>query len=223
MSLADLISTLLEELFHVQHYSAIWQRRGYFHPRHSDIACRNDLFTLCSKFQDEYVAIRWKASVMASIPLVEAPDGGKTVAYLGYGLPIAPLLDQAAANLSQIIYDAASKKLSVGDVWPKLRQVVYQEIFEPLARDAAFQTAMPLNADVPDQVPSESWFYQQDIASYWRQIRTQLERSFNNDLEEEDAALYDMTNILEAFLREMGVTCHKTSSDDSYVLFKSFT
>jgi hypothetical protein len=221
---ADLISTLLEELYHVRHYSITWQQRGYIHPHNIDLACKKDLFTLCSNFQDEYVAIRWKVSIMASIPLVEDSDGNKTVVGLRYGLLTAPLLDKAATDLRQIINDAAIKKVSIGDAWNKLTQVVYRKIFEPLARSEAFQAVIPPSEDVPlpPQGASESLFFQQYVEPYWEKIKTQLERSFNNDLEEQDIALNNMVCILEDFLRVMGVTYRKTSSGDCYVLFQYF-
>ncbi len=113
----------------------------------------------------------------------------------------------------------------MGDAWPKLLQVVYREIFEPLAREAAFQAAIPTDADIPHppRDASESWFYRQGVAPYWDQVRIQLERSFNKNLEKEDTALNNMVDILEAFLREMGVTCYKTLSGDSYILFRSLS
>lgn len=221
---ADLISSLLEELCHVRHYSITWQQRGYFHPRDIDLACKKDLFKLCSNFQAEYVAIRWKASIMALIPLAEKPDGEKTVVYGRYGSHIAPSLDQAALDLPQIIHDAADKKLSIGDAWIKLLHVVYRKIFEPLARNEAFQAVIPPSEDVPLllQGASESLFFQQLVEPHWDKIKTQLERSFNNDLEEQDIALNTMVSILEDFLRVMGVTYRKTSSGDCYVLFEYF-
>lgn len=221
---ADLTSTLIEELCHIRHYSITWQQRGYFHPRDISPSCKKDLFSLGSSFQAEYVAIRWKASLMASNPLVEMDGGNRTIVYLHYGSLIAPLINEAATDLPNIIRDAADKKLSIGDAWDKLLQIVYRKIFEPLARNEAFQTISPSSEDIPlpSQGVSKNLFFQRRIAPYWKKIKAQLERSFDNDLAEQDIALHTITSILEDFLREMGVTYHKTSSDDCYVLFEYY-
>jgi hypothetical protein len=212
----DLISTLLEELCHVRHYSITWQQRGYIHSCEADI-CKKDLLTMCSNFQDEYVAIRWKAFLMASIPLVEISEGNKSVVHLRYGSPVASLLDQASSELSQISLDAADKKLSIDDAWSKLLQTVYRKIFEPLARNEAFSAVIPANEDIPSQSASDSLFYQQFVEPYWEKTKTQLERSFNNDLEEQEIALNEMAGILDDFLRGLGVTHSKTSGGDYYI------
>jgi len=172
---------------------------------------------MCSNFQDEYVAIRWKSSLMASIPLVEISDGNKSVVHLQYGSPVASLLDQASSELSQISLDAADKKLSIDDAWSKLLQTVYRKIFEPLARNEAFLAVIPANEDIPSQSASDSLFYQQFVEPYWEKTKTQLERSFNNDLEEQEIALNEMAGILDDFVRGLGVTHSKTSGGDYYI------
>jgi hypothetical protein len=102
-------------------------------------------------------------------------------------------------------------------------QVVYRKIFEPLARNEAFQAVIPPSEDVPlpPQGASESLFFQQRVEPYWEKIKIQLERSFNNDLEEQDAALNNMVGILENFLKEVGVTYRKKSNGDCYISFIS--
>ncbi len=134
------------------------------------------------------------------------------------------MLDQAAIDLPKIVHDAAAKKLSIGDAWNKLLQIVYRKIFEPLARNEAFLAAIQSSGDIPlpPQGPSESFFFQQLVDPYWEKIKTELEHSFNNDLEEQDIALNTMVSILEDFLRVLGVTYGKSSSEDCYALFEYF-
>ncbi|HEU5382244.1 MAG TPA: hypothetical protein VFV38_43070 [Ktedonobacteraceae bacterium] len=218
---SELVSTLLEEFLHVRLYSMTWQRRGYLYPQHLEPSYKKDLFSICSGFYDEYVVNRWKASIFSSQALFEQ-DGQLTSGYIQYGLPLAPTLDKAATDLSNTVHDAASGKLPIAEAWTKLLQNVYREVFDPLARDAAFQSGNPPEAPKPLQGPLESWYYRQHIMPYWEQVKVQLERSFEDNLAETDMALDEMVKILENFLLHIGVSCHETATGESYIHFVAF-
>lgn len=67
-----LVGSLLEELLHVRVYAAAWRQRGRLEPAGLTPEAR-DVFVLCSRFHDEYVVDRDKATSSSSRPIYDHP------------------------------------------------------------------------------------------------------------------------------------------------------
>ncbi len=209
----ELVSSLLEELLHVRVYVTAWQSRGYLYPPGLTGPAR-DLFVLCSRFHDEYMAARWKAAICSSVPLFDDGEGGLTTAPIWYGANLRSALDQAGDSLVEIIGDASAGTLAGEDAWEWITGTLYRGVFEPLAREEGFRAGNPPSAMGPYNSPADSRFYRRHVELYWGRARVQLERSFRSDLTEMSEASVELMAIVTEFLARLGVTHHEAPSGE---------
>jgi len=190
----QLVSSLLEELFHVRIYSTAWKHRGYIYPPLSLPQQERDIFKLCTQLHDEHMVARWKTVVMGSVPLVDV-EGGLSIAYPMYGNLVAPMLENASISLKKTIRSGLGSFEKA-----QLLLIVYRGIFEPLARNAGFQSATPKEELPVENNPGKSAFFQEHVVSFWEQIDKQLERSFKSSLVDMDDAVNEIVKVISTFL-----------------------
>lgn len=211
---AEIVTTLLEEMFHVRLYSILWKQQGYLYP-HFDCICTSELFKLCSGFHDEYIVNRWKCTYLGTN--LRNEKGEKTQQLFRSDFPLIPHLNQAENSLFSIIHDAVAKKISTRDAWNSITRCMYRDIFELLARYAA-PIATTNQAQFDNFIDlSQNIFYQKYVVAYWTPIHRELERSYNTNLVEAGTALDNMVKILEGFLENIGVTYRKLANGDCQI------
>lgn len=213
-NLFPIISTLLEELLHVQLYSFRWRCRGcYLAPR------ADSLLILCSNLHDEYIVSKWKSAICASVPLI-SHDGEPSICFIYYEAPLGLTLDRALSSLSEVVTDGARGRISTTEAWDRLMTSTYRDVFEPLARESGFRAGAP-ESPQREGGASESWFYRVCVLNYWEEIQAQMERSFQSQLVEMDAAIDQIVTVVTRFLNDIGVTYHRIGSDSYWVNFHS--
>ncbi len=216
--LPDVISTILEEVLHVQLYSLAWQRRGFIQYRDQEVGCKIDYYNLCSNFHDEYAVCRLKAQMLKENLLFKTEQGEIKPVEFFYGAPLDKSINRAVADLKQTIFGAASASIPIESAWPKALNQIYRGILEPLARNAGFVAANP-DADHPYNNANNSSFYVNYFSRYWHLIEQQLNISFDSDFSEEETALDHMVEHLDTFLKEIGVSLRQLDSSDCWVDF----
>jgi hypothetical protein len=178
----ETVSTLLEELLHVWVYGTAWQRRGYVQHRRSDLlACDADLLTVASQLCDEYVVIRRKAHLMATLPLVEVEGGaGFSTVELAYGGSIIDIFTKGASEIRSTLRDASRGLVPASDSWSKLVGLLYRAVLEPLARNAAYCDAASQVSTVDESQYPDPLYSQ--VVRHWPGIQDRLRRVFTSDL-----------------------------------------
>jgi hypothetical protein len=213
----NLTSSLLEELLHVRVYTHAWRRRGTIAPPITDRSWRDDLFVLCTLFHDEYIVGRTKSALMSTTPLVDNGDKMSTCSIF-YPYSLAPILQQAHDTLAELVTKAAAGTTPTEQAWSALQAFVYRDIFEPLARDAAFRDGNTDESPIKHNA-SENRFYREIIKPFWLAIYKELDRSFSSDLVESDVALDLIGDVLESFLARIGVTFRQQIDGSWWVWF----
>lgn len=215
----ETVSTVLEELLHVCVYGAAWQRRGYVQHRRSELlACEADLLTIASQMCDEYVVIRRKARLMATLPLVEVEGGaGFSTAELAYGGSIIDTFMKGASEIRSTLRDASRGLLPASDSWSKLAGLLYRAVLEPLARNAAY-------CDAASQVPTVDESHYADplyslVHRHWPGIQDRLRRVFTSDLTETEIVLAELLETLRTLVSELGVIYRRTDQGSCWVEF----
>jgi hypothetical protein len=183
---ADLVSTVLEELRHVEHYARAWRRRGYVQPtaRHVD-RCLTDFYRIANKLLDEYLVNRWKTRLLGTEALIEYAGELTTVAIV-YPEPIADVIERSAAGLGRISAAWSRGETDVGPTWDSLTGWLWRSVFEPLTYDAGRRAVFASIDDVL-AAPRSSAFYCRHVAPHWEPILAQFERAYANEAETEDA------------------------------------
>lgn len=209
---ADLVSTLLEELRHVEHYARTWHRRGYVQStaQHVD-RCLIDFHRIANKLLDEYLVNRWKAYLLGTEALIEGADGMTTCAIV-YPEPIADAVERSASTLAGISAAWAAGRADVGPTWHGLLGWLWRAVFEPLTYDAGRRAAWVGTEDILAE-PGSSAFYRRQVAPHWITILAQFERACSSDAESEDAldrivaSLRSFASALGASIRPHGEGC----------------
>lgn len=215
---SEVVSTLIEELLHVKLYTIIKKQHGYIQKVEKICTSEADIFTICSLMLDEFIVNRWKATIIASNPLIEN-NGALTCGIIQYGEELQPILNNSFKRLLKIVRGAAVKTISINDAWGKLLYCIYREIFEPLSRNAAFSMKYITESSIDDDI-NGSWFYDEHIKPYWHRTYKEFLRAINN-IEDIDSALAQLTIIIREFLEYIGVTFKKLENKKSWVYFDS--
>ena len=198
----NVVSTLLEELIHVGMHSATWQRRGYIMPR-TERSAQRDLLVVCSMGVDEYYAARKKVAILGSVPLAQTEDG-LSVIHLAHP-SLEPFLSKAGRDLREIVRDATNGILVDKDAWDYVINTMHRGVFDPLARDAGMRAGSAAPNEQPPHTARQSQFYRNHFASYWQQIKSQLERIFDSNFTEMESALDEMVVTTTTFLQHIGI------------------
>jgi hypothetical protein len=219
---ADTVSTLLEELLHIWVYSSTWQRRGYVQHWNRDLeSCEVDVLTIASSMCDEYVVIRMKSQLLATLPLIEfEPNVGFAGAKLLYGGDVVDEITRGSSELRKIVTEAARGVRAVPEAWSDVVTTLYRGVFEPLSRKAAYCDGANGEPFPEDRLRSVR-FYHELLAGCWYEIHEHLKRVFDSDLRETENGLDGISSRIRALLRKIGVTYRKIDGNQCWVDFKS--
>lgn len=200
----DLVSTLLEELRHVEYYARTWQRRGFVQPtaQHVDF-CLVDLYAIANKLLDEYLVNRWKAQLLGTEALIEGAEG-MTTAVIVYPEPIAAVVERSTAALAMISAAWDTGRTDAGETWHNLLGWLWRAVFEPLTYDAGRRAPWASAEDVL-AAPADSAFFRRLVAPYWAAILGQFARAYASDTEADDA-LDRVVATLRGFVAALGVS-----------------
>lgn len=175
----EIVSTLLEELIHVDLYASAKRRRGSFRIPATSLY-ENDLHVTCSMMMDEYIVTRRK------IPIIYALF---KEAEIWYGGDVASLVSSAGIEVEK-----EHNK-------PYLLNITYRLLLEPLSRNAAFVYVNQQFGRVKEDLskPSDSQYYNKVFITYWTLIKEHLEKACIND-SERDKRLFEIVKIVKDFL-----------------------
>lgn len=189
------ISTVLEELMHVQLYEEIQDIEDYYCNRD-----KNPIQAISHQIVNEYIVNRRKYSILAEI-----------YGTLGYNQELIPLFHDVEDKLLNIVNNAAMSIKSIDESCTELLTIVYRDLFEPLTR---YQAGFDVINGIPE-IPLEKYDFLNNVAyAYWESIQEELRSCFNNPgiiIE----TMNDITQTLTNFLRKIGVT-YRELDDGSY-------
>lgn len=221
----DATSTVLEELLHVRHFSGMADH--LFSPisqlRQSGLERNETLLMICLSALGEYMANRWKAQMVSTLPLYPV-EGGYTSVSLGYPDALGPLLDLAGDTIINIVTGTAAHAVPLDDGWRRMILATYRGILEPLARDYGYRDGNSKGMKTPIQKPAatSSWFYSRHVVPYWRSWCRQLRRAFDTfetDQEGHLSVVVSMRTTLLRFLRHVGVEYNQVGDAQIYAWF----
>ncbi|MCB9151970.1 MAG: hypothetical protein H6641_24705 [Caldilineaceae bacterium] len=192
----DAVSTLLEELLHVEQYALTWQKFKRLIPEPAFLS-QEQFLNLASFIIDEYWVARQKAPIIAQNFSVVAPDGASTPLYLWYGGNLIELLNEAQTRIHIF---RASKSLKNSDL-EEIGSTIVRYIFETLARDAAFRTANPKHTQPENLIllENDSPFYNGHVAEYWKSIHKQMVDFYEDQITKE-SAVREIASSLQNFV-----------------------
>lgn len=219
-------SSLLEELLHVRVYSGLWAPLQAGDGSLPELRLREGPLAACMNALGEYLANRWKANLLSTLPLT-AVEGGYAPVTVQYPDALGPLLDDAGERIMDLVLAVAggAKPFDVG--WQELLQIVYRGVLEPLARECAYRDGNALE-EVPVREPGaeQSRFYERcaaPCADEWRQALRRAADAFDTNTRQALAALIAMQETLLRFLSRVGVEFKLLPSGQSHVMFYGWT
>ena len=184
-------STLLEEFFHINNYSDIWNERGFI--RHNtNNECRDYFVNASFKLLDEYIAGRKKAELLS-----------KRSVELAFGKSLPKILTDSINNLYSIIDGFVRGKVNFEDASTKINAIVLKDIFESLARESARRSHL-VNPSSPLGNPEESPEYVRYIKSYWQEIDPHCSSAYQQE-GMFSSSEQEISIILERFYNQLGV------------------
>ena len=219
-------SSLLEELLHVRVYSGLWAHLQEGDDSLPELRLGEGPLAACMNALGEYLANRWKANLLSTLPLT-AVEGGYAPVTVQYPDALGPLLDDAGERIMDLVLAVASGAKPFKEGWQELLQIVYRGVLEPLARECACRDGNTLG-DVPIHEPDveQSRFYQRCVAPYadeWRQALRRAADAFDTNPREAVAALIAMRETLNRFLSRVGVEYKPRPNAQSHVMFYGWT
>lgn len=220
------ISTVLEELLHIRHYSGLADI--LFAPDNPGRVNGADApLSLCFKTLSEYMVNRWKARLASTLPLYAVP-GGFSPIILAYPHALGPKLDDAGTRIIEIVIGVADQRIPFEQGWQQMMQTTLCGVFEPLARERAYRDGNGEGVETPVPQPdaSQSWFYTRHVAPYWATWYQALQQAFDTfetDPQATVEALASMRTTLLAFLDHMGVEYEQLPDGRSHVMFYGWT
>jgi hypothetical protein len=183
--------TIIEELFHVKHYTLTWNRRGFIHYSTDNASnCMVELLNFSFHLFDEYTVGRWKSDIIDH----ELYFGGNIPTYIDKGL----------REIAYIINQACKKEFQGEEIWIRIDTTMKQKIFGPLVRDAGRRHSL-LNKPSPAGNPDDSQLYVENVKAYWDGINQDLIKGFDN-LSEADEKILGIAYTLREFLERVGIT-----------------
>ena len=183
------LSTFLEELLHARIYTINYQSRKYIMPEEKTI--RTDLFIIASRLHDEHLTSRIKS------PIIKGIYNGELL----YRGDVNRLLNESCINFISLCNDYFSKKINLQQYWESTTDIIYRNIFEPLARDYGFKSGNKV--EYSDFLPS--MFYQKYVLKYWKDIKNLLDVSYESKLNNIDNSIEGIIIILINFLDNIGI------------------
>jgi hypothetical protein len=208
----DTVSALLGGLLRARLYAKAQRVRGYILSSPS-LTSGDSMLAISNIIHHEYVLKRWKAAIMESAPIIDSEEG-VTVGQLMSGASLFHEIDTAGKRLKKIVVGAGTGALPIQAAWQQFGETV-RDLFTVLAHDAAYRAGTSDAPTAEDEL-SESQFYRDHIAPYWRRMKAELERSFDSELQEIDSATKGIAVTLKEFLGHIGVTVYDESA---YVYF----
>lgn len=204
---ARLVSTLLEELLHVDLYVQHFQRRGYVQPTDEHVPVHLvDLTIIASKLMDEYLVNRRKTVILASYPLADIDGQRQPFVVETPTGQLESALDQSLVWLRQIV----SRHMDgvVGEeTWNEMLQWLFRGPFEALAyaagKRASWEAPYPIEHEA-----AQSRFFREHVQGSWQAVAAQFERAHASTLAKFDDAARQIVNEFRAFLRHIGIDLH---------------
>jgi hypothetical protein len=195
----EVMSSLLEELFHVNFYAVVWQRYGRLCPPSASFS-QQELLKIAAFLIDEYMVGRSKALIISNMYYVADDKGYNAPLRLWYGGDLIALLEKAPFKLREA-FSIRKKTSSAEDAWCALLAVTNRYVFEPLTRDAAFRAAhSDSDEKCPTPTASQSRFYREHVSIHWPLIQSELEAVYDTNWGQREQALNCITGNLKAFL-----------------------
>jgi hypothetical protein len=152
---------------------------------------RTDLFIIASRLHDEHLTSRIKS------PIIKGIYNGELL----YRGDVNRLLNESCINFISLCNDYFSKKINLQQYWESTTDIIYRNIFEPLARDYGFKSGNKV--EYSDFLPS--MFYQKYVLKYWKDIKNLLDVSYESKLNNIDNSIEGIIIILINFLDNIGI------------------
>lgn len=163
------VSSLLEELLHVEFYARRWNLMGYVQVT-SDYVPKHlvDVFTVASKLLDEFRVNSLKVRHMTSQPLtrfdgVFTPIGG--LAHPGLVVD----LDASRETLKRIVASGNGGSFMPVDIWLSVIHWIWRYAFEPLTYDAGRRAWNNSTHETAIEAVQSS-FFREHILVFWDRL-----------------------------------------------------
>lgn len=199
-----LVSTLLEELLHVEVYAEILDHQGYVLPtgQHVPLYLR-DITMVAAKFRDEYLVNRRKAHILRNNALIEF-DGVLQVAVVYTPGSLEEYFNLSARKLHQIVYNAATGQANVEATWDAILSWLLRDVFDDLGYAAGRSAGGP-SPQQAIQGASLSSFFRDHVHRYWVQILRELEGIHDSNLVNITSGTEKIVEQFRLFLSHIGV------------------